>query len=104
MPAFHFYSASTSAIEIPEKKNDIIISPSRSLHCAQSLNRCVGCVVCMHVNRKGADKVLRAISFFLFKPSCVDIGKTSCNYQTAEKHESCSQHSVNDSLQVPGRD
>lgn len=102
MPAFHFSSTSTSAIEILEKKNDIIISPSRSLHCAQSLNRCVCCVVCMHVNCKGADKVLEAISFFLFKLSCVDIGKTPCNYQTAEKHESCSQHSINDFLQVPG--
>lgn len=62
MPAFHFYSTGTSAIEIPEKKNDIIISPSGSLHCAHRLKRCVGCVVCMHVSRKGADKVLQAIS------------------------------------------
>lgn len=65
MPALHFYSASTSAIEIPEKKNDIIISRSGSLHCAQRLKRCACRVVCMHVSRKGADKVLQAISLSL---------------------------------------
>lgn len=65
MHPFRFYSASTSAIETPEKKNYIIVSLSASLHFAHSLNRCVCCVVCMRVNRKGAHKVLHTSSQFL---------------------------------------
>lgn len=66
MPALHFYSASTSAIEILEKKNDIIISPSRSLHCAQAwIDVCVVLCVCMSVEKVRTKFFKR--SFNLFK-------------------------------------
>lgn len=88
MHPFRFYSASTSAIETPEKKNDIIVSLSGSLHIAHSLNRCVCCVVCMRVNRKRcAQSSSHRLPFFFFSwkcwlcisaLACVDIGKASC--------------------------
>lgn len=109
MHPFRFYSASTSAIETPEKKTYIIVELSGFPPlCTPAWIDCVCCVVCMRVSRKGARKVLHTssqffffffsfFSFFFFLESvgfalvrslaCVDIGKASCIYQAAEKHE-----------------
>lgn len=99
MHPFRFYRTSTSAIETPEKKNYIIVSLSGLLLFAHILNRCLLCCVYVCQSKKVHKLSNFFFSFFSFffavkvlmplcwRTACVDIGKASCIYQAAEKHE-----------------